>query len=274
LYKSSSWYRDNYGPDHSGVYIAKKGKKKGQEVNACPHRWWREGEIEELVLEELDQINYGEEIYDWLRSELKDEYSQRSNITEKKITAAKKELSKNKDFLKNTVHSIMAEKNEDIKEAMRAEYEKTKADQVELKTKIELLDQSLESNADDVINSLRYCSNLKEKYLSLDNDGQRELLLSVFSKIEPWKGSFRIRKAKGKKFGRKVKVGYIHFEWNEPWKTLQLINLQELISEKEGLNISLVDLRENKENYYDVSDAEAKYDLITKKKQTKVSLFP
>jgi hypothetical protein len=274
LHKDSSWYKDRFGADHSGVYASKKGKRKGQTINGCPQRWWKESELEEQVLEELSLIEYGDDVYDRLRTELNTEYQERADILEKKIRAAKLEQTKNQELLKNLVMAIAQERDDDIKENMRAEYKKIKAGQEEIKAEITLLEQSLELDTDEVLDSLRYCSNLKEKYLGLDIEGKKDLLSTVFSKIEPWRGEFRIKAKRGRKFGRKVKVDHVSFEWNEPWKTLQLINLQELIAEKEGYNVDLVGLRDNQpEVYYGTSEAEQEFNP-TKKKELEASLFP
>jgi len=244
----SDWYKRKYGTDHSGAYVANKGKHKGQKVIACPQKWWKEEEIEKQILDAFDQINYGEEVYAWLRTKLEKEYEERADILEKNIKATRVKLSQNQEIMRSLVRSIAVESNESIKQDMRQEYKKLKKEQDSLKEELKFLEESLQTDSDEVIKSLKFCSNLKDEYLRQDLEGKRELLFTVFSKIEAWKGEWRINRGKGKK----IKTEILHFTWNEPFATLKSINIEELAK----------------------SETRVPRLSITKIKQTKASLFP
>jgi len=116
------YYKRKYGTDHSGVYVATKGKRKGEKVIACPQQWWREEEIEEQILDAFDQINYGEEVYAWLRGKLEKDFEERADILEKDIKATRAKLTQNQEIMRSLVRSIAVESNESIKQDMRQEY--------------------------------------------------------------------------------------------------------------------------------------------------------
>jgi len=227
------WYKKKYGTDHSGAYVATKGKRKGEKIIACPQQWWKEEELEQQILDAFDQINYGEEVYAWLRTKLEKDFEERADVLEKDIKATRAKLTQNQEIMRSLVRSIAVESNESIKQDMRQE---------------KFLEESLQTDTDEIIKSLKFCSNLKDEYLRQDMEGKRELLFTVFSNIEAWKGEWRINRGKGKK----VKTEILHLAWNEPFATLKSINIEELAK----------------------SETRVPRLSITKIKQTKASLFP
>jgi len=131
---------------------------------------------------------------------------------------------------------------------MRQEYKTLKEEQDSLKEELKFLEESLQADTDEIIKSLKFCSNLKDEYLRQDMEGKRELLFTAFSNIEAWKGAWRINRGKGKK----IKTEILHFAWNEPFATLKSINIEELSK----------------------SETRVPRLSITKNKKTKASLFP
>ncbi|UCC40394.1 MAG: recombinase family protein [Candidatus Aminicenantes bacterium] len=260
------WYRKKFGTDYSGVYMAKKGKEKGKIVYSCPQKWWKEKELEEWILSELESVNYGEELYEQFRSILEKDYEKRAGEIEKQIKVAKAKQTTNKGLMVNLVRSIAGERNEEIKETMRQEYEKIREEQNVIEEEIRMMEVALNSDTDKIVNILHFCTNLKDQYLKLDEEGRKNLLSAVFSKIIARKRDWRLNRGKGKR----VKVEILEFEWNQPWKLLKRINLQELIAQVEAMNIDLTELDTEEESYHEIEDFEG----LTKKSKMKASLIP
>lgn len=251
MHHDPRWYEKKFGTDHSGVYKARKdSKRKGETIIKCPQKWWKEKEIEEWVLNELEFVSYGEEVFTWFRSALEGEYEQEFEILEDQIKSARSEYSGNNAITKGLIRSLATESDEELKEAFRSEYQELKKKQGDLKEEIDELEKAREVNTDSIVENLRYCSNLREQYLSLSEEGKRDLLKIVFSEIEPQRGEFRLSKGKG----RKVKADIVYFYWNEPFTTLLSINIQELADQWE--------------------EGKGKNVRLTKKKKTEASLFP
>ena len=234
------WYRKEFGTEHSGVHIYKgrKEEKKGQTIYACPQKWWKESEIEHWILSELDHVDYGEEVFALFRDMLEEEYDGRVELASEQIKLAKADRTRNQALIKGLVHNMALEKESELREDFRAEYNKIKERQKELDEEIDTFEGSIEADTDEAVQTLRYCSNLREQYESLDDSKKREMLSVVFSKVEALKGEYRLNKGKGRMF----KPDQINFLWNEPFATLKSINLPELAEQWErtkGKNIRL-----------------------------------
>jgi DNA invertase Pin-like site-specific DNA recombinase len=251
IYHDPRWYEKKFGTDHSGVYKARKdSKREGETLIKCPQKWWKEKEIEEWVLNELSMVSYGEEVFTWFRTVLEGEYESEFEILEDQIKSARSEYVENEGIMKGLVRSMATESDVELKEAFRFEYQELKKKQQALKEEIGELEAAREVSTDSIVETLRYCTNLKDQYLSLSEEGKRDLLKIVFSKIEPQRGEFRLNKGKGKK----IKADIVYFYWNEPFATLLSINVQELADQWE--------------------EGKGKNIRLTKKNQKKASLFP
>ncbi len=251
MHHDPRWYEKRFGSDHSGVYKARKdSKREGETLIKCPQKWWKEKEIEEWVLNELEFVSYGEEVFTWFRSALEGEYEEEFDVLEDQIKSARSEYVENEGIIKGLVRNIATENDVELKEAFRTEYQELKKKQQALKEEIDELEAARDISTDSAVETLRYCSNLREQYLSLSEEGKRDLLKIVFSKIEPQRGEFRLNKGKG----RKVKADIVYFSWNEPFATLKTLNLVEL-----------------DEQWY---EGKGKNIRLTKKKKTEASLFP
>jgi len=248
-----NWYLEEYGTDHSGVYVAKKGKKKGQTVYACPQRWWRESEIEEEILFRFDNINYGEDVFEWFRSFLEDNYETDIAVARANIKAKRTQYTKNEDLIKAIIRSMATEEDSELKEDYRKEYEAIKSNQNELKKEITIIEESLETDTDVIVKRLTYCSNLREQYENFDIEGKQKLLKESFSDIMVMRGECRYDAKKhmlGKK-GKLEKIDYIDLEFDDPFNTLEQINIDELLDHWHEENEGVYDL--TKENEMEAS---------------------
>lgn len=255
IHNDPLWYKKEFGTDHSGVYVARKGsKREGETLYKCPQAWWKEQEIEQAILDELETISYGEEVFEWFRESLENQYENEVDVLEDQIKSAQSEYSENEAIIKGLIRSMATENDLELKEAFRSEYQELKKKQEDLRSEIKELVSAKELNIDSMVDTLRFCSNLRDQYESLDDERKRELLSVVFSEIAPYRGEFRISKGKG----RKIKVDRVDLYYNEPFATLKELNLIEGHKqwyEEKGKNIKLEK-------------------ALTKKKKMKASLFP
>lgn len=120
------FYKRNFGTSHSGVYVSKKGKRKGETIISCPGHtrpWWKEKDIEECLLLYMDKINYGEEVFEWLRSAMEEDYTEQADMLKIQIKSTKVRLTNNNNLIKNLVHSMARETDLELKSAYREEYD-------------------------------------------------------------------------------------------------------------------------------------------------------
>jgi len=199
-------------------------------TDKCPQDWWKEEEIEEAVLFQFEDIDYGEEIFEWMRKEIEKDYNERIEAINVQLKALKAELGQKEVLIKNYMDSIATERDEALKQEMRERWQELKKERDLLKEEIRILEDTKDIDTDEVIQNLSICFNLKKQYLSMEPEKQRELLLLCFRKIEA--------ERKKTKFGRKKEKDFIggklYFQWNEPFRTLNLINWNEIIHQEKG----------------------------------------
>lgn len=244
------FYLNKFGTDHSGVYISKRGKNKGQQVVGCPQRWWKESEIEEFILHEFDMMHYDDSVYDTLKRMLRRDYEERMETADKEIRGLKIKYGKNEEAIRAFTHKFATITNKRLEEDMMKEYNKLKKEQDDLRNEIAIFEEVKEIDTDKIIDTMKLCCNLREHYLSLDIEKQQELLTLCFSKIVAAKGTWRTNGGRGKR----VKTESLYPFLNEPFATLMEIKVDEIIAQEE-------DERRVKIN-------------LTKEKDMKASLFP
>jgi DNA invertase Pin-like site-specific DNA recombinase len=231
------FYKKTFGTEHSGVYVSKKGKRKGQTIYSCPQRWWKESEIEESILAQLDMIHYGEEFFDWLRKILKSDYEERTAFAKGKIKVARTKYTQNEDIIRTLVISMAKEEDLQLKEDYHKNYQSLKKKQEELRNEIALFDKAIEYDTDETMDKLRFCCNLRDQYESLDDEGRRELLSVCFSKISAYRGDLETgKKCRG--------TDGIQVIWQEPFTTLFEINLDELVIQDFEKSVNLTKVEE------------------------------
>ena len=245
-----NFYEKKFGTNHSGVYTSKKKSTKGQKIIGCPQRWWKEREIEELILHEFDAMHYDDSVYESLKRVVRKDYDERMQFADKEILGLKVKLGKNEEMIKAFTHKFAIITDKELEEDMMKEYNKLKKAQEELREEIEIFEEAKAIDTDKAIDTMRLACNLREHYQSLDIEKQKELLDVCFSEIVVCKGRWKVNGGKGKEVNSESLQAIL----NEPFMTLQTIKIDELVAEEE---------EERKENIN-----------LTKKTDLKASPFP
>ena len=228
IHADPDFYQKKFGTDHSGVYVSKKGKNKGQKVIGCPQKWWKESEIEEHILHEFDAMHYDDSVYEALKRVVKEDYDERMGMADKEIRGLKIKLGKNEELIKAFTHKFAIITDKQLEEDMMKEYNKLKKEQEELRDLINVYEEDKGIDTDKTIDTMRLACDLRQHYLSLDVEKQRELLSICFSEIVACKGRWRVNGGKG----REMKTESLYPILNEPFATLQEIKIDELVAQK------------------------------------------
>jgi DNA invertase Pin-like site-specific DNA recombinase len=235
MHNDPDYYKDKFGAEnHSGVRVIKRGENKGKTKVVCPSfPWWKEDELEELILVEFADMNYSEEVFELMREQLDFDYQDRAEAAANQVKAAKDKHTKNKDMIKAIVHSMAQETDDELRAAYREEWEALKTEQKELLEDIRIFEEAAAIDTDEVIKKLRYCSNLEDQYQQLDNKGKKELLSVCFREISAKKGNIKGKKPNG-----------INVVWNEPFRMVMEFNFDELVAEDEAARKAVTDIKE------------------------------
>jgi len=247
LYKDKDWYRKKFGTDHSGVYK----NKKGETVIGCPQKWWKQEEVEEQIIDAFRQINLSEKFYDAFKKMMERDYQEKVETLEGQIKAARTEQMKNQEIISSLVRKIARETDPEVEDSLREELKSIRKRQDEIKEEIRDFEEAMDTETDEVVRTLKFCGSLEEQYLKLDNEGKRELISVVFSKITATKGRWRLNKGQGKWFSTEI----LNFTWREPFNTILELDPEAFIA-------------------YAEEDKKVPRLSITKNKQTKASFFP
>ena len=236
------FYKKKFGTDHSGVYISKRGDKKGQKVISCPQRWWKESEIEEEILEELELMHYDDSVYESLKRVVKKDYDKHMQFIDKEIRGLKIKIGKNEELVKAFTHKFAIITDKQLEEDMVKEYNRLKKERENWRVELEILEGGREVDTDRVIDTLKLCCSLKEHYLSLNPEKKKELLELCFSKIDVCYGEWR--KSGGR--GKRIEAKGLDTVLNEPFKTLLDINIEELTAQLEDEEMNLTNSKDRK----------------------------
>lgn len=240
---NADYYEKKFGTDHSGVYISKRGKRKGQKIVGCPQRWWKESEIEELILHEFDAMHYDDSVYEGLKRIVRKDYEERMQFADKEIRGLKVKIGKNEEAIRAFTHKFAIITDKQLEEDMMKEYNRLKKDQEELKDEVKILEEIKGIDTDRAIDTMRLACNLREHYKNLDLEKQRELLSICFSKIIACKGRWKVNGGKGKE----VKSESLQAILNEPFTTLQAIKIDEFVAQEEDERKKEMSLTKNKD---------------------------
>lgn len=236
------FYEKKFGTDHSGVRVAKKGKRKGETVVGCPQRWWKEKEIEDLILEEFDMMHYDPSVFEGLKRLLRADYEERINMADSQIKGLEAEYKKNGKLIKSFTLKFATITDKRLEADMLETYDQLKVKQDELKDEIRIFEEAKEIDTDDTVDTLSLCCNLREHYLKLDLEEKQELLILCFSKISLMRGEYRLKKGKG----RKMNMDSWSPILNEPFQTLRSLKIDELVAHEERRNSNLTKIKDSK----------------------------
>ena len=195
------------------------GKSKGQQVIYCPQRWWKESEIEAEILRDLSLIEYDEKVAAEIRTTLVKEYEERREISEALVKDSKAENSRLQELVKNLIRKIAEEKDAQIEKEFRKMVNETREKITQNEDQIARAEEAVEIDTDEIIDVLSVARNLKEQYLSLDEEDQIKLLKLVFKEIRAFRGEIT-GVMHGKKVQGKIKADHLDFVFNEPFDEL------------------------------------------------------
>ncbi|MFC2166655.1 recombinase family protein [Acidobacteriota bacterium] len=230
-----SFYEKKYGTDHSGVHVARSGKRKGEKIIGCPQRWWKEDEIEKIILGEFDMMHYDPSVFERLKKLLRADYEERINMADSQIKGLEAEYKKNEKLIKSFTLKFASITDKRLEQDMMKTYDLLKAKRDELKEEMRIFEEAKEIDTDETVDTLTLCCNLREHYLKLNLEEKQELILLCFSRISLMRGEYRLKKGKGRK---------MHMDsWspilNEPFQTLRSLKIDELVAHEEKRNINL-----------------------------------
>jgi len=239
-----NYYEKKFGKDHSGVYISKKGKRKGEKVIACPQRWWKEEEIEALILAEFDMLHYDDNVYEILKKGLAMNYEEQITMTNKEIKGLKIRYGKNEKLISALVDKYALEKDKKFAEGIKKRCDDVGKVQENLRDEMRIYEEAKELDTDKILDSMKLCCNLREHYESLDSKKQRELLSMCFDKIAATKGKWRLNGN-----GRKVEVeAQIYPVFSEAFAFLKKLKIDEILPahDEKHRNIKLTNVTDLK----------------------------
>lgn len=229
------FYEKKFGTDHSGVYVSKKGKRKGQTIINCPQKWWKENEIEKIVLEEFDQMHYDDSVFKRLKKLLRADYDERIGLADEQIKRLRSEEKNNEALVKAFMRKLAIITDKRLEQDMLKSYDELKARQDEIKEEIKILEEAKGIDTDETVETLSLCCNLREHYMKLNLEEKQELLFLCFSRINLMRGEYRLKKGRG----RKMNMDSWSPILKEPFQTLRSLKIDELLALEEKRNIRL-----------------------------------
>jgi DNA invertase Pin-like site-specific DNA recombinase len=266
----SDYYEKKFGTDHSGVHTYKQGKRKGQTVIGCPQKWWKEEEIEEFILHEFDAMHYDDEVYEILKIFLKKDYEKRMEEADKSIRGLRNKLGKVGKIIDGLMDKIALTKDKRLEEDLGRRYNNLKKEQEDLRDQMKSYEDGKGIDTDKTIDAMKLACDLKKHYLGLPFEKQRELLSMCFDHIVACKGEWRVNGGRGKR----VKAKSLYPVLNEPFVTLQSVNLLDEIFPLEEAYVKNPELTKKMREMLVAQREKRKQQGLTKNKDSKASPFP
>jgi hypothetical protein len=228
---SRTYIDKNKGQAKQVYYHCTSGKRVGNSdyyrknfnSNNCPNQWFKEQEIEDAILIQFDKIDYGEDVFEFIRDQIEKDYSERIDLVDADIKALKAKLGHVKNLINSYMDSLVTESDEELKKELRDRLDSLKQERDQLKDEIRIMENARDIDTDEVIQNLEICFNLKNQYQKLNEEKKREMISLVFSEIKLFRDSRKIKQGKR----AKSKSFRIDFTWNEPFNTVDLINWEE-----------------------------------------------
>ncbi len=198
------WYKDEFGLNHSGV-----GKHKGKKVINCPERMISEDRIEEEIKNQLKLLHYNKKVFKELSSALKREHDSRMSIVVIERKNLQSEIETKQKLMKGLIRMQAQDPDFETISEFKEELISARDGVDSLKEQLEALEESVELDVDEFLNTLQMCSDLASQYDDLPDHKKRELVMIAFSSITVRKGRVG-----------KLATDAIDFNWNEPFASL------------------------------------------------------
>ena len=198
------WYKEKFGLNHSGV-----GKHKGETIVNCPERMLSEDRIEQDIKDQLKLLHYDKKVFQELSKALRKEHDSQMSIVAIEKENIETEIGKKENRMKGMIR--MQADNPDFGdiEVFKEELLKLRDEVDSLKEQLEALNDSVELDIDEFLNTMQMCSDLASQYDGLSDHKKRELVMIAFSSIKVRKGRVG-----------KLSTDAIDFNWNEPFNSL------------------------------------------------------
>ncbi|MGB6341071.1 MAG: hypothetical protein WBF32_14975, partial [Candidatus Aminicenantaceae bacterium] len=211
------WYLKEFGTDHSGVSKRKQKIGKGQysdkKVNIvnCPQLYWKEEEVDDYLGGYLRNLVYDKDVVNRIREEIGVDFQETMTAAEVQRKGFEAELKKNHALKKGLVRKLALEEHADLALEFHEEIMDVKREIETIKAQVESLDEMSEGHLDEIMDALILCSDISEKFNTLDAMGQRRLVMLAYKKIT-------LRK--GRVGDINVKEGYVDVFWTDPFNEL------------------------------------------------------
>ena len=215
------WYKEKFGLDHTGVT-----KYKGKQVVNCPQLLITEERVEEEIKNQLKTLHYDKEVFDELSSALKRDHEARMSLVAIEKKNLQKEIEQKQKMMKGMIRMQAMDSGFEAISEFKEELMEARDKVDTLKEQLQSLEESIDLDVDEFVDTIAMCSNLAAQYDSLPDHKKRELVMMAFSSITARKGS-----ANG------VSTDAISFNWNEPFESLFLKGLEKLIEEMDDDDI-------------------------------------
>jgi DNA invertase Pin-like site-specific DNA recombinase len=226
--KDANYYEKKFGWEHSGVTVYNKKK-----VNRCPQRWWTETEVEKQILWDLERVRFNEDLYSRFKQEIVDDLASQMELAEEQLKGLRAEQTSLEGLFASLVKKIALEQDAEVEKAFREQLKSVRDRKSDIEQEISEWEQVKEADFDDAISALESCRNLAERYKSLDVEGQREFLTTLFSEMRLSKG---IIPRPGNR-RKTIEVEDSNFIWREDFQELWEIGLWEYAKAEDKKNM-------------------------------------
>ncbi|MGB6338744.1 MAG: recombinase family protein, partial [Candidatus Aminicenantaceae bacterium] len=212
------WYKEKFGLNHSGV-----GKYKGETIVNCPERMLSEDRIEEEIKNQLKLLHYDKKVFKELSSALKREHESRMSVVAVEKKNLQIEIEQKQKLMKGLIRMQAQDPDFETISEFKEELLKARDEVDNLKEQLEALEESVELDVDEFLNTMQMCSDLASQYDGLPDHKKRELVMIAFSSITVRKGRVG-----------KLATDAIDFNWNEPFNTLLEKGLDKILKSGGG----------------------------------------
>ncbi len=172
---------------------------------ACPQPWWKEEQLEELVLMSLKAVFADDFILDFLKKDLGETFEQEQEFIEAEKARLDKEYKKNK----RNMDKLYKDKSDEVipVDYFKEEFGKLRERQEAIREELSHLDEEIEDFMEKGMVAIELGNNLENQYLSSDMDGRNNLLKILYRTA-------------------KIDESGLDISWNPGWD--ELVRLKEI----------------------------------------------